>query len=151
MCLIKSVYLISGNTHSHENDQQPFCACVFVKALVHLSVSESSPSSFPCSTPICFVKRQFTFQRIVWRNARQEGRRQNNGYCGNRAKKETHPVPLQPISVQRKALGPNPVLFHLLSGLQIDLRCFCQFNRNHGNKTHNTASKLHRENASIHN
>lgn len=44
-------------------------------------------------TPLqsAFVERQFNFHRIVWRNARQEGRGQNNGFHGNKAKK-THPV-----------------------------------------------------------
>lgn len=57
-------------------------SCIFQPA-------ELSPSSFPYTTPVRFVERQFTFHRIVWWNARQEGRGQNNGFHGNKAEKTT--------------------------------------------------------------
>lgn len=38
-------------------------------------IFQPAPSSFPNTTPICFVERQFTFHHIVRRNARQEGRK----------------------------------------------------------------------------
>jgi len=49
---------------------------------------ESLPASFPYTNPIGFVERQFSFHRIVWRNAKQEGRGQNNCFLGNKEKKK---------------------------------------------------------------
>lgn len=70
-----------------------FCFVIFLSVLVHPSpgevftlVSSMRRSSLPCR------KGQFTFHRIVWRNARQEGRGQNNGFCGNKAEKTHLPL-----------------------------------------------------------
>lgn len=53
----------------------PFCAFFFFCQLLCIfQLAGSSPSTFPYTTSICFVKRQFTFHHIMWRNARQEGR-----------------------------------------------------------------------------
>lgn len=72
------------------------CCCFFffffpLSALARLSAGRVFPSSLPHATPVCFVRRQFTFHRIVRRNARQEGRGQNNGFHGDGAK-TTHPL-----------------------------------------------------------
>lgn len=63
-------------------------ACFF-SSCASFSRLSRRPLLFHTPLQSAFVERQFTFHRIVWRNARQEGRGQNNGFHGNKAKKPT--------------------------------------------------------------
>lgn len=78
-----NLYLISGIMQPWEckmTSERPYlggCSPTWpwhvFAALVHLSAGESSAFSFSDTTPIYFVKRQFTFHHTVSWNARQEG------------------------------------------------------------------------------
>lgn len=81
------------------------CCCVFFLFFCFSSpLCIFQPAESLSSVPLkpALWKGQFTFHRIVCRNARQEGRGQNNGFYGNKAKK-THPVSLPLLSRLRSS------------------------------------------------